>query len=130
MQMRIDEIIIKKRLRQDLGKLEELSESIDKHGLLNPIVVNNNKVLIAGERRLEAVKLLGWETIPVRILDNSDRIQELEIEIDENIHRKAFSMDEAVAAYEKLGRLKNPNFIRKLFLAIASFFKKIISLFK
>ena len=130
MQMQIDEIIVKKRLRRDLGDLNELAESIEKHGLLNPIIVNNKKVLLAGERRLESAKLLGWKTIPVRILENPSRVEELEIEIDENIHRKSFNPDEAGDAFILLEKLRNPGFLRRLAAAIMSFFRRIASIFK
>lgn len=130
MQMRIDEIIVHKRLRRDLGDLNDLAESIENHGLLNPVIVNHKKVLLAGERRLESARLLGWETIPVRILDNPSRIEELEIEIAENIHRKAFNPDEAIDAFTLLEKMKNPGFFRRLINAITALFKKIASLFK
>ena len=130
MQMRIDEIIVRKRLRRDLGDLNTLAESIEKHGLLNPIIVNQKKVLLAGERRLESAKRLGWETIPVRVLENASRIEEVEIEIDENIHRKPFSMDEAGDAFELLEKLRNPGFFMRMLNALAAFFKKIASFFK
>ncbi|MBI9105369.1 MAG: ParB N-terminal domain-containing protein [Spirochaetales bacterium] len=130
MQMRIDEIILRKRIRRDLGNLQGLSESLEKHGLINPIVVTHEKILIAGERRLESAKLLGWETIPVRIIEHPDRIQELEIEIDENIHRKAFTIDEAGDAFTMLDKLKNPGFFRRILIAIQRFFKKLKGFFK
>jgi ParB family chromosome partitioning protein len=130
MQMRIDEIIVRKRIRRDLGNLQELAESLEKNGLINPIVISHNKILIAGERRLQSAKLLGWDTIPVRIIENPNRIQELEIEIDENIHRKAFTIDEAGDAFIMLDKLKNPGFFRRILIAIQRFFKKLAGLFK
>ena len=130
MQMRVDEIIVRKRIRRDLGDLNELAESIEKHGLLNPVIVNHKKVLLAGERRLESVKLLGWETVPVRILENPTKIEEIEIEIDENIHRKAFNPDEAGDAFILLEKLKNPGFLRRLLKLIADFFRKIAGFFR
>ena len=130
MQMRVDEIIVRKRVRRELGDINELAESIEKHGLINPVVVNQKKVLLAGERRLESVKLLGWETIPVRILDNPTKIEELQIEIEENMHRKAFNPDETIDAYERLERLRNPGFFQRLREAVKNFFLKIGSLFK
>lgn len=130
MQMRIDEIIVRKRLRRDLGNLGELSESIKQHGLLNPIIVNNKNVLIAGHRRLEAAKKLGWETISVNIFDNLSKLQEVEIEIAENINRKSFNPDEASDAYKKLDKLYHPNFLRRLFAGIKGVFKKIFKLLR
>lgn len=130
MQMRVDEIIVKKRIRRDVGDINKLAESIEKHGLINPVVVNSRKELLAGERRLRSVQLLGWETIPVRILENPTKIQELEIEIEENMHRKAFSPDETIDALQRLDKLKNPGFLQKLINKISQFFKKIFSFFK
>ena len=127
MQMRIDEIIVRKRIRQDLGDLQDLAESLKKHGLINPVVVTRQKILVAGERRLESARLLGWETIPVRIIDNPDRIEILELEIDENVHRKAFTPDEAGDAFVMLDRLKNPGFFRRILIAIQRFFERIAS---
>ena len=48
----IDEIIVGKRHRRDLGDIASLAKSIDAHGLLHPIVVTCDGRLIAGERRL------------------------------------------------------------------------------
>ena len=125
MQMRIDEIIVKKRLRRDLGDLQGLSESLENHGLINPVLVRSDKILIAGERRLESAKLLGWETISVKIIENPGRLEELELEIDENIHRKAFSPDEAGDAIIMLDKLKNPGFFRRILIAIQRFFERL-----
>ncbi len=66
--MKIAEIKIGKRHRKDLGDLQSLADSIQEIGLLHPIVVTEDGELIAGERRLEACKLLGWEEIPVSII--------------------------------------------------------------
>ena len=55
------------RLRRDMGEIESLAASIEDIGLLNPITVDRDGNLLAGERRLRAVKLLGWKTVPVVI---------------------------------------------------------------
>ncbi len=125
MQLKIDEIVVKKRIRRDLGDIESLARSIEKHGLMNPILVTDKKVLIAGERRLQAVKFLGWETVPVRIIEQPDKIESLELEIDENIFRKAFTTDEAGDAFEMLDRLNNPGFFRKLINWLGALILKI-----
>ena len=61
----------------DPKKLEELSESIKKSGVLQPIIVqdlgNNSYQLIAGERRLRSSKLSGLKTIPCLVKDVSDK---------------------------------------------------------
>jgi ParB family transcriptional regulator, chromosome partitioning protein len=43
-----------------------LAASIGAVGLIHPIVITPDKTLVAGQRRLEAVKLLGWTEVPVR----------------------------------------------------------------
>ena len=63
MLVRISEIQVKKRIRKDSGNINELSESMNIHGLMNPIVLTREYQLIAGFRRLESAKKLGWENI-------------------------------------------------------------------
>jgi ParB family transcriptional regulator, chromosome partitioning protein len=53
-------IRVGKRHRKDLGNIRPLARSIQEIGLLHPVVIRPDGVLIAGERRLGAVKLLGW----------------------------------------------------------------------
>jgi ParB family transcriptional regulator, chromosome partitioning protein len=63
----IASIRISKRIREEFGDVESLAASMATIGLLHPIVVTPEGVLVCGERRLRAAKLLGWETIPVTI---------------------------------------------------------------
>ncbi len=126
MLVRISEIQIKKRIRKETGNINELVESLNVHGLMNPIVITREYQLIAGFRRLESAKKLGWENIEASIIDAPTKMKKLEMEIEENIHRKDFTPDEIVDAYTKLEKLKNPGFLRKLFIYIANFFKKIL----
>ena len=65
---RIKDIIIDHCFRQDLGDLQGLAESIREFGLLRPVLITRDGRLIAGRRRLEACKRLGWETIPVIVV--------------------------------------------------------------
>ena len=69
--MHIDDIIIGKRARKDMGDLEGLAASIKRHGLLHPIVIKRDNTLIAGHRRIEAVRLNGDKNIAVTIKDES-----------------------------------------------------------
>lgn len=69
MRIRCDEIIIKDRYRKDLGNLDELTESIQSYGLLQPIGINNEKELVFGYRRLRACEKLGNEEIEANIVD-------------------------------------------------------------
>ena len=52
------------RARKTYKNVEKLAESIKEHGLIQPILLSNEMVLIAGGRRLRAIKHLGWEEIP------------------------------------------------------------------
>lgn len=127
MQMDIEEIRIRKRVRKNLGDLSSLVESLKQYGLMNPVVVNHRHELIAGERRIEAAKRLGWRTIAVRVVDDADDIGELEMEIEENTQRKNFSTDELAEAYIRLDRLKNPGIFRRIFNAIRNFLRRIFN---
>lgn len=96
--LRIAEIAIGERVRKDMGDLKSLADSIAAHGLLHPVVVNPAGMLIAGHRRIEAMRLLGWNEAPVTVVEVADL---LGAERDENEERKAFTPTEAVA----IGRL-------------------------
>jgi len=125
MLVRISEIQIKKRIRKDSGNINELSESMNVHGLMNPIVLTRDYQLIAGFRRLESAKKLGWENIEANIIDAPTKIKKLEMEIEENIHRKDFTPEEIVDAYTKLEKFKNPGIFRKILLYIGNFVRKL-----
>jgi ParB family chromosome partitioning protein len=62
-------IRVGRRFRKALGDLRPLSESIEAVGLLHPVVITPQGRLVAGRRRLEAVRLLGWRTVPVHVVD-------------------------------------------------------------
>jgi len=63
----ISVIKVGKRIREDVGNIDELAESIRDLGLINPVTLTEDFELIAGQRRLEACKQLGWEKIPAMI---------------------------------------------------------------
>jgi ParB family chromosome partitioning protein len=125
MNIPIKDIIVKTRVRKALGDIASLAESLNTYGLITPIVINNKNILIAGGRRLEAAKILGWQTIDAVIVDCSGELKMLELEVQENMHRKDFNTEEAEAAAKKIHKLKNPSFFRRLWNAIVKFFKKI-----
>ena len=125
MQIPVNEIIVKKRIRKNTGDIASLAESLKKYGQISPIVISKNKVLIAGGRRLEAAKQLGWRTINAVIHEATDKLKQLELEVEENIQRQDFSMEEFAEASKNIYRLKNPGFFRKIWDAIVRFFKKL-----
>ena len=125
MLVNISEIKVKKRVRKDLGDLDALKESLRRYGLLNPITIDNKNRLIAGERRLEAAKLLGWTNINAVVVNNISAITKLELELEENNQRKEFTDAELLEGYIRLERLRNPSIFRKILNAIVRFFEWI-----
>ena len=94
MKIAIDSITTGKRYRKDVGNLQELADSIKEQGLLQPVGLTENRELVFGKRRIEAVKLLGWTEIDARVVNVTSL---LEGELTENEVRKQFSLDERVA---------------------------------
>jgi len=90
----IDGIRVGVRYRQDLGDLRTLAASIAEVGLLHPVVVTPEGRLIAGQRRLEACRLLGWAEVPVTVVD---LLQAARGEAHENFVRKDLLPSEIVA---------------------------------
>ena len=125
MKVYIDDIVVKDRIRKDLGDVAALAESFNHYGQITPIVINKKNALIAGGRRLEAAKLLGWQSINAVIMDSDDELECLEIEVEENSFRKDFNPEETAAAAEKIHKLKNPPLFRRILNAIKGFFKRI-----
>lgn len=124
MQVLIKDIKIKKRVRKDLGDLEMLKDSLKRFGLMNPITINSQNELVAGHRRLEAAKALGWTSIDAVQVDTKDKLLLLELELEENVQRKPFTDDELYDGYEALEKLRNPSFFTKLLMKLQSLFEK------
>ncbi len=86
-------------------ELEELAASIEKDGLLQPILVRsvglNEYQIIAGERRWQACRLLGIATVPVRIKDADDD-KALELALVENIQRSDLNPIEEAYGYRRM----------------------------
>ena len=91
----------------DEEALFELSDSIKRHGLLQPIIVRESEnaqgyyQIIAGERRWRASKLAGLSEIPAIIMQ-ADELEAAEIAIIENIQRQDLNPYEEAAAYKAL----------------------------
>ena len=96
----------------DEKKIEELSQSIKKNGLIQPIAVrasaDNNYEIIAGERRWLAAQKAGLHEVPVIILRLNDK-QSLELAIIENIQREDLNTIEEAKGYERLMKDFNYN---------------------
>lgn len=108
----IDDIVKGRRYRREMGDLQALADSIRTVGLLHPPVVvhdRNGYRLVAGERRLAAVQLLGWDDVPVTIaVGIADAKGLLAAERDENTCRLDFAPSEAVALAKRIEELERP----------------------
>ena len=121
----IDDIKVKKRVRKEMGDISALAESMKRFGQISPILITKKNVLIAGGRRLEAARSLGWMTINAVVTEIPDALTQLEYELEENIQRRDFTPAEAAEAALKLHNLKNPSLFRRILNAITGFFKKL-----
>ena len=130
MLVQIKDIKIKKRVRKDLGNLEDLKDSMRIYGLMNPITLNGRYELIAGERRLQSAIQLGWTSINANIIDNLTEVDQLEMEIEENNQRKEFTDDELMEGYKRLQRLRNPGFFYRIYLFFKHLFQMIADFFQ
>lgn len=88
----------------DDEKILELSQSIKEHGIVQPILVNkkgNSYIIVAGERRWRAAKLLKLSEVPAIVMELSDK-DILEISLIENIQRQDLNPIEEALAYKRL----------------------------
>jgi len=87
--------------------IEELAKTIHTHGVIQPVVVRKKGdvyELIAGERRLRAVRHLGWPTIPAIVRDLNDA-QTASAALIENLQREGLTPIEEAVAYQQLMEL-------------------------
>lgn len=103
--------------KYDKSDLEELKSSIEKNGLLSPLVVNKNNdryTILCGRNRYTACMNLGWTTIPCKVLD-VDEIKANLIMVDSNLNqRQQLRPSEKALAYrmqrESIAKMKNVSF--------------------
>ena len=124
----IEDIKVKKRLRKEMGDISALADSLKRFGQINPVVITKRNVLVAGERRLEAARSLGWRTINAVVADISDELTMVEYELEENAQRLDFSKEEAEEAARKIHRLQNPSFFKRILNALRKFFRRLFKL--
>ncbi|SRR6266404_801877 len=115
----VGDIIVNRpeRQRRALTNLDVLADSISRLGLIHPIVVTRNLELVAGERRIEAVRSLGWSHIICQYLDELDPSVARAIELEENIKREKLEwLDEvkAVLEYHELRASENSDWTQEL----------------
>lgn len=103
--LNIEDVKIPKRYREAFGDLDALAESIKEKGLIQPISVNADMRLLAGERRIRAAKLAGLVKIPALVRKATDEVDAREIELMENIYRADFTWAEKCTAVRDIDRL-------------------------
>ncbi|MDA1054227.1 MAG: DNA methyltransferase [Planctomycetota bacterium] len=105
---KLSDIIIGNRIRKTFD-IDGLVKSIEERGLLQPIGVRPDNTLVCGERRIRAVKKLGWSVIPVHVCKNlEDELAFLEAERDENTEREPLTPDES----HRLAKLLEPKYAK------------------
>lgn len=108
MLINIEKIKIKDRIRKDFGNIQELADDIKENGLINPPVITPDTYeLITGERRIRAMKLLGYKQVEVRPMAVKDAEHQLNLEISENEARKDFSKSERIDYARRLERIES-----------------------
>lgn len=106
-QIKISQIVVdpdQPRKAFDETELAELAESINEHGLLQPIIVvpiKDGYQIVAGERRFRASKMIGLDKIPALVRTLTDQ-HKLEVSLIENLQRKDLNVMETATAYLKL----------------------------
>lgn len=95
-----------RRHREDYGDLDALIESIVRDGLLQPITITPDGMLICGARRLAAIRQLGWKTVNVWVRSGiSTTLGLLLAEQDDNLLHKPLTRTEEATLYAELKAL-------------------------
>ena len=105
--LEVSKIISVKNIRNEHDKdIAELADSINRQGLINPITVmqvsGGKYRVIAGHRRLEAVKRLGLPHIECQVLESMSEKDIVLTQLAENVQRKNMSAQELVDVFEEL----------------------------
>jgi|TARA_Y100000310_G_scaffold345664_1_gene467909 ParB family chromosome partitioning protein len=104
--LKLDEIKVGKRFREDMGDIEELAASFKEVGVLQPISVDEQFNLLAGGRRVEAAKVAELKSIPAIVRKVPENLSAREIELSENVHRKDFTWHERAELEREIFQLK------------------------
>lgn len=102
------------RHRKDMGEIDKLAASVRRDGLLQPITIAPNGMLICGARRLLVVRQLGWKTVKVWVRSGiSTRLGELLAEQDDNLLHKPLTAAEELSLYRELKTLMGEDAARR-----------------
>ena len=123
----LESIIIQKRIRKELGDISGLAESLKNYGQLTPIIINRKHELIAGFRRLQAARRLGWKSIEAVMIDKPTVQQKLELEIEENVQRLDLSPEEIADGMARLQKLRQPGLLARIWMFILRILRSIFT---
>jgi ParB-like chromosome segregation protein Spo0J len=109
----LDQIIVNRdeRQRREITDVSSLAQSISRVGLINPIVIEKSGVLRAGERRLTAIKMLGWTSVSVQFVEDMDEVELQILELEENTRRVDLPWQDqcnAISKYDALRKAQDP----------------------
>lgn len=94
----IDDVTRKESIRHDVGDITMLTASVSKMGLLTPILIDRNNILITGARRIAACHAAGIRQLPaLRIDTDYDSMTALDIQVDINMCRQPLTSKEIEA---------------------------------
>lgn len=111
----IDSIVVGTRHRKDPGDLQPLMESIEQLGLLQPVTITPEGVLVCGWRRLEAVRQLGYRSMKVWVRSGiSDKLEALLAQQDDNELHKPLNELEKASLYRELKALRAEEAARRM----------------
>jgi len=108
--VKIADIIIGDRRREEMGNIDSLTEAIKEKGVLQPITLDTNLNLVAGGRRIAAAILAGLEDIPALIRETTGEIDHRECELMENVQRLDMTWQEEMESVEAINDLYNEKY--------------------
>lgn len=115
--LKISDVKIGQRVRDEYGDMEALAESIRDHGLLHPIVVDSEYNLIAGCRRLLACERIGLTEIEAKVLEDISEKELRVLELEENLRRKDLTELEKSKNLVELAEIKEQELKEKEYFA-------------
>lgn len=104
--MKVADIIVGDRMRQELKNIEGMMESLVQWGQIQNVLVDSRNRLMAGGRRITAMLRLGWEDCLVTKIPFKGEIEHLSIELEENIQREDMTWLEKARTIEKIHKLR------------------------